>query len=460
MSLPRNAVGLHWPNHRRYHLEQLLRVVGQRGSVTGLHHDYWPRDEMTGHHGDGENNYVYGLLRFGRDPDLHGGSGVPPAPERLIHLRGYEGGNWQKVEAKGWGRHLARKLSRWEGHNYPATNLWMDPFLVVSFCNEQNIEPAGYVVSHLGGEDVRRAEYARMGQWQLEAMRACDDELDRMGIERRALFAWGAFAFGHDMVPGVPDSEYTEATVREAIEYADVLTAHPYGLRGDPRSRSGSGHELAKYFMNRCLREAGHDGNPLPGVARQFAHKPLLITETNTFDVDRDSPEVTAAALEAHWKHFATWPTYIGSTAFMWCAGPEHSVNNIEDERLRELLERVGEIPCRANVPTARPGGADGGGHPVPVPPPDPAPEPEPPIPDDGSYPPRLTAEHQVVMVARRGEGWGSFAGRARGYPDVEPGWGRRKAWADEIKAHNGLGPDASLARGRAYRIPWLEVAP
>ena len=372
--------GIHWPNVRTWDLEQAIRCAGPTGAVTVLHHQLFERDELTGHHGDVENNFVYGMLRYGVDPARHGGrTAIPPAPERLIHIRAFErpvGGNtsWHSMYPEVWGRHIARKLSRWTGHNYPETNLWLDPYVAVSLANEQNIE--GWIVSALGGERERRAAYEAIGRWNLTAWRALDDELTRMGITRRALSCWSALAFGHDMIPGQPDSEYTEPTLREAILYCDLLADHPYAARGNPKTASGSGFKDRLFFMDRPFRAPGVDGHALGGILSQFPGRALLITEANTFECDlRHRDGATVAAWRALLELAAASRRCVGVTMYMWHAGPEHGQNNIGDRALRDGLEAIGPIYTEARLPIAQHGGAR-----QPAPAPDPAPVPTPPV--------------------------------------------------------------------------------
>ena len=49
----------------------------------------FPRDEMIDQHGDVENAYWYWKLRHGWPAQ-----GIPPAPERLIHIRLFQP-NWR-----------------------------------------------------------------------------------------------------------------------------------------------------------------------------------------------------------------------------------------------------------------------------------------------------------------------------------------------------------------------------
>lgn len=446
-SAPRSVVGVHWPNLHTWHLEQARRVIGPTGAVTVLHHQLFAGpDAMTGHTGDVENHYVYGPLRYGVDPVRQGRPFEPAAPERLIHIRAFErsvggGTSWRDVNPEAWGRHIARTLSNWTGHNYPTTNLWLDPFVCVSLANEQNIE--GWIVSNLGGRAERQAAYEQIADWNLRAWRALDAELLGMGIHRRALSVWSALAFGHDMVPGSPDSEYQNPKLREAMLYCDLLADHPYAQRDNPRSRSGSGHKDRWFFMDRPFRPAGVDGHRLGGILQQFPGRMLLVTEVNTFECDRPAEHGnTVAAFRAFWRAAAESGRVVGGTAYMWCATPDHAMNNILDAALRDGLEAIGPIVTTATLPVARPGGASGA--PVPAPP-EVDPEPVPPA----APPPGV--EPRIVVLA--GKGWYDVCRRALGR---EP----RPAEIEEFKAANPRAMVEGLRAGDYVLAPSHKVVP
>lgn len=443
--MKRSVVGIHHPNLKTWNLEQERRIVGATGAVTVLHHQCFAGpDAMTGHTGDVENHYTYGPLRFGVDPQKHGRPAEPAAPERLIHIRAFErhvggGTSWRDVDAAAWGRHIARVLSRWTGHNYPETNLWLDPFVAVSLANEQNIE--GWIVSDLGGEAERTDAYTAIGTWNLAAWQALDDELAKMGIRRRALSVWSALAFGHDMVPGVPDSEYQNPAIRKAIDYCDLLADHPYAQRGNPRSRSGSGHKDRWFFMDRPFRPGGIDGHQLPGICGQFPGKPLLVTEVNTFECDKpDERPGTVRALEAFWRTAAASGVCVGATAYMLHASDDHNQNDLGHPELRDGLERIGPIFTDARLPEAKHGGAVAA--PFPRPGPSPVPAPQPPA---QPAPPTPLGVEARILVLRGEKSWLAVARRALGRQNVT------MAEAAQLQAANPGG----LKEGAWLRSPW-----
>ncbi len=73
--------------------------------------------------------------------------------------------------------------------------------------------------------------------------------------------------------------------------------------------------------------------------------------------------------------------------------------------------------------------------------------------PDD--RPPRLTSNHEARVVASPGEGWAAFAARVRGYDPASVPFAERQQWAENVRRANGLGPEAGIEAGRAYRSPW-----
>ena len=77
----RDVRGMHISNGPQWHVEDCLRAAGDDGAVTILHH-LMRDDELTQQHSDIENGRWYSKVRIGHAPQ-----GIPPAPNRLIHVR-------------------------------------------------------------------------------------------------------------------------------------------------------------------------------------------------------------------------------------------------------------------------------------------------------------------------------------------------------------------------------------
>jgi hypothetical protein len=423
MTAQRVTNGMHLPNQGMWHIEQMLRAARDTGAVTLLHFLLFPHDVISDNTGDIENAYWYGKLRYGWPAQ-----GIPPAPERLIHVRLYQA-NWADWDPAEVARRCVPLLSEWRDFLGRSADLWMDPFLCVSPCNEQNLE---------GPESVRH-DYRRHAEWQLRFW----DEVDRLRPDRRALSCLGAWAFGHDVTPDVPDSEYQVPAVRELCRRVDILATHPYanftfpGGGADTADPSKAGYfYLLRDFRPEGWRDSRQPGRPhdIGGILAQYPGKPLLITESGTFvhgDVGRNAETITAMRLLL--ASAANSGRVLGVTWFIWNSGPEHSGNRIwYNAQLRDLLEGLPDYTTTATVPIR-------GQTPAPVPDPGPGPGPTP-----GPTPAGVAAAIEVV----RGDGWWSVARRAYG-----------KATAALVGDLRGANPGVSaLVPGQRLWVPGFEV--
>lgn len=409
--------GMHLANQGQWHIEQMLRVARDSGAVTLLHFMLFPKDTLSDNTGDVENRYWYGKLRFGFAPQ-----GIPPAPERLIHVRLYQS-KWDDWDPKEVARRAVALLSHWTDGERTA-DLWLDPFVCVSPCNEQNLEGAN------------KHDYPAHARWQM----AFWDEVDRLRPDRKALSCLGAWAFGHDVTPDVPDSEYTVPEVRALCQRVDILATHPYA----DFSRPGGGLETADpardayWFLLRDFRPAGwrdsrQPGRPhdLGGILAQIPGKPLLISESGTFvhgDVGRTAD--TLAAMRLLLDTAAKSGRCLGVTWFIWNSGPEHSGNRIwYNEALRNGLEALPDFTTTCKVPVR--------GAVPPAPPPSPPPVPVPPV---------LTVRPAVEVL--RGEGWWSIARRCYG-----------STTAAQVAALRKANGDPALVPGMRLWVPgWKAV--
>lgn len=467
----RDIRGMHLSNGPQYHVEKMLEAAPS--CVTLLH--FQMKDDPTlPQWSDRENENWIVKLRDGWPPQ-----GIPPAPDRLIHVRMYHP-NWTELDPRRHAQHTVDHCSHVESGG-KVYNLLEDPLVCISPANEQNLHYECGDPDQGNQWRYRTVEwYIRIAEWN----RAWAEEMDRLVPERRALLCWPAFAYGHDpealrvtvhpdgswgtervldwVQHELPDGEYSIPEVRRAMERYEILAAHPYAhLDWSDGAKTAPGGSDAYFHMLRTLRPAGYDGSHDPGgLLAQVPDKPVLLTESGTFThSDTSKTPATATAISEALKDWAQCGRILGVTWFIWHSD-SHKGNQIwPNEALRARLASGAPWMSDVRVPVARPGG----GHVEPEPDPTPIPDPDPPDPGqppDDTWAPRMTPEHRVTMIPRTGEGWGSFAARARGYGGLEPGWGVRSAWAEEIRRHNGLGDDAMLARGRAYRIPWFEVRP
>lgn len=421
--------GMHVSNHRHWDVEKMLKVDHGRGAVTILHHLMFERDEMIQQWGDVENEYWFVKLRDGWGPQ-----GIAPAPHRLIHVRMFQP-DWTAIDPVAWAGHAVRMLSsvRSGGRTY---NLWADPLVGVSPCNEQNIEPT----------HVHPHDYEGMAAWQLRFW----DEVDRLLPNRKALSVFGAFAYGHDWRDNEPDSEYRHPRVKELVKRVDVMATHPYGhddwTNGPdtlPRGRDEFYH-LARDFRPAGYRNSKEPGKPYDfgGVLAQYPGKPLLITEAGTFrhnDVAR-SP-VTINAFRNLLAYSANAGRVLGVTWFIWNSDEAHATNAIQGNPvLRDALANMEPYETDAVVPVR-------GAAPKPEPRPDPKPDPRP----DPDPKPSPSGPMAAVEV-RPGDGW--FAVARRAYPGIAQAH-IRAAIASLVVANPGV---TVLRAGDRLWVPGYEL--
>lgn len=379
--------GMHLANQGQWHIEQMLRAARTNGAVTLLHFMMFPHDVISDNTGDIENAYWYGKLRYGWPAQ-----GIPAAPERLIHVRLYQS-NWADWDPVEVARRCVPLLSGWRDYLGRSADLWMDPFLCVSPCNEQNLE----------GPESARHDYVRHARWQLDFW----DEVDRLKPDRRALSCLGAWAYGGDVKPDVPDSEYQVPEVRELCQRVDILATHPYAHldwgnwdSADPQ-KDGYWH-LLRDFRPAGWRDSRQPGRPhdIGGILAQIPGKPLLISEAGTFvhgDVGRNAE--TIAAMRLLLAAAANSGRVLGVTWFIWNSGPEHAGNRIwHNEALRNAIEAFPDYDTTATVPTR--------GQAPPVTPP-----PEPPV----EVPTVPAGTVRPAIEVLKGDGWWAIARRAYG---------------------------------------------
>lgn len=425
--------GMHWPNDRPWNIEQCLRAARSQGSVTLLHFQMFPFDPVIGMWGDAENDFVFVKLRDG-----YPAQDIPPAPERFVHVRMYLQ-NWTEMDPLRWAQHAVDFLSRVEsgGRTF---NLWQDPFVGISPANEQNLHYESGDPDPGNQWKYQTPEaYTRIGEWNLAFWR----EVDRLLPERKALAVWSALAYGHDAVPGVPDSEYQVPAIREAIEYCDLMASHPYGHLDWPEGAATvPGGDDQFWHMLRDFRPAGFDGpHDRGGILAQFPGRPLLITESGTFvHSDPTRTQETIQAMRGLLETSVTSMRVLGTTWFIWNSDDAHRGNRIwPNEDLRRELEALPDYETSLALPAAAPPSGPGPG---PDPDPDPGPDPEPGDPVAGLFP---------ATRVQRGEGMFAVARRVYGDEDVADN-------ARMLADVNGLDWPPALAPGQILETPGFDV--
>ena len=357
--MPRDLNGAHLPNTRFYNIEQMLRVVGQRGTITALHISL-VNDPLINAHADDENCNWYGKLRFGFEPQ-----GIPPAPERFIHIRCYHP-NSLSQDPRAYAEHIVGLLSNWRGsrdHAGRTANLWLDPFVGVSSANESNLHyENGQPDAGQQPQYQTVAHYQRIAAWDM----AFWQRVDELVPNRKALRVSPAFADGHEP-PGYPaDGEYTIPEVRAMLEASDLVGIHPYALL-HTNIQSGALGKDKYWYMLRPFRPVGWEGpHDIGGVISQYPHKRFLISETGTFThFDQAKTGDTWLEMDAFFWFCARSGKVVGATPFIWNSDGAHKENAIwPNPELRGFMETAPRYVTQAELPLA--------GHHAPTPTPTP----------------------------------------------------------------------------------------
>jgi hypothetical protein len=331
-----------------WHLEQCLRAVGPLGTVTVLHIQLVD-DPLINSHADDENCMTYGKLRFGFPPQ-----GIPPAPERFIHIRCYHPHSLS-LDPRQYAEHMVQLLANWKGSRDQAgmtANLWLDPFVGVSSGNEMNLhyengqpdagqQPRFQTVEH----------YQRIAAWDM----AFWQRVDELVPGRKALRVSPALADGHEP-PGYPaDGEYTIPAVRAMLEASDLVGIHPYALL-HTNLQSGALGTDRYWYMLRPFRPVGWEGpHDIGGVISQYPHKRFVVTETGTFTHShRDKTHDTWLELDAFYWFCARSGKVVGATPFIWNSDDAHKDNAIwPNPELRGFMETAPRYVTTADLPVA-----------------------------------------------------------------------------------------------------------
>ncbi|MCC6618793.1 MAG: hypothetical protein IT341_07105 [Chloroflexi bacterium] len=438
MTDQRDARGMHISNGPQWHVEDCLRAAGDDGAVTILHH-LMRDDPLTQQHSDIENGRWYSKLRFGHPPQ-----GIPPAPNRLIHVRMYQP-NWKSLDPVAWAKHSVEMLSAIDSGGR-VHNLWNDPLVCVSPANEQNLHYERGDNNEANQHLYQTVEaYREIAAWNA----AWADEVNRLLPNRKALLCWPALAFGHEPPGFQPDGEYTIPEIRAAIARFEIMATHPYALLHTAGAKSAPGGAEAYFYMLRDFRLAGFDNPRDPGgVLAQFPDKPLLITECGTFThtaVARTAE--TLAAMKATLAKAAASGRVLGITWFIWHSDQAHPTNVIwPNEGLRNALANLPPYRTAAAVPIARVSGAA----PLPSPVPPTAPSPAPPT---SPGPTTLTFVVEARIQVLPGEkSWYAVARRALGHPNATAKHVAALQAANPVEAAGGL------RVGQWLRSPWHKV--
>jgi hypothetical protein len=353
--------GMHLSNTRHWYIEDQIAAARDSGAITLLHHLMFPRDDVADQWGDPENAYWFIKLRDGWEPQ-----DIPPAPERLIHVRMFHS-NWTQLLPELWAEHTVDLLSdvvcNTPDGDQRHYNLWDDPFVAISAANEQNLH---YECGDLdpANQPLYRTtqHYERIARWNLVFWK----RVDELVPDRKALACWSALAYGHDAdTNDIPDSEYHIPAIREAIDAVDIGASHPYAhLNWEDGSATIDPERDGFYHMLRPFRPEGWRNERKPdkpldrgGELSQFPGKPWLFTECGTFTHSHvDRTDETLTAMRRFLAEAAKSSRVLGCTWFIGNTDDAHTDNNIgSNERLRTSLAMLEDYRTVLSVPVRAP---------------------------------------------------------------------------------------------------------
>lgn len=304
----RHLNGIHFPNVAFGDSDQLLKAVGPLGAVTLLQSELgW-----------------YDTLRH-------------QAPERLIHVRFYHP-NWTQLQPAAWVDTAVKALGR----------LLDDPFVAVSFANEQNLG------SEAGDPDVGHQYkfqsvvwYEKIAAWNLE----CAAWFAK--VPHKCLTVSSALADGHEPDGFPPDGEYTIPGIRQMLAAFDLIGIHPYALLHQNAQSGATGRDAAWYMLRPFRRKGYKDATDPGGVVSQYPTRSFLVSETGTFthsDVART--DETWRELTAFYRACQESGRVVGVTPFIWATDKAHPQNNMQPNS--ELKRRLAEMPRYETTATLR----------------------------------------------------------------------------------------------------------
>ena len=302
--------GIHLSNTSQDGWDQMLRVVGDTGTVT--------------------------LLQF----QMQEYARLRQNSHRFLHIRVYHPYSLSQDPAR-WAEDVVRALG----------NAWDDPLCGVSSGNELNLHHEN------GDPDMGHQwqyqtveHYQRVAAWDMAFWR----RVDELVPNRKALRVSPAFADGHEP-PGYPaDGEYTIPEVRVMLEASDLIGIHPYAKLHE-NIQSGTLGTERYWHMARPFRPVGWEGpHDIGGVVSQYPHKLFLVSETGTFThSDRNRTEETWRELDAFCWLCAKSGRVVGVTPFIWNSDAAHPQNVMwPNPELRGFLEAAPRYWTIADIPT------------------------------------------------------------------------------------------------------------
>jgi hypothetical protein len=259
------------------------------------------------------------------------------------------GRHWCDIAPSTWAAECVRRLSL-ERLRYNGLRPIDDPYVVLSFANEQDLQIEGHIGAASGADPtIAREVYVEMFNWSTNVRR----EFRRLAPHAKCLIGTDPLAGGHDVKGCPPDYEYQLPAFKDLLAQCDVTLIHAYF---NPDG-TGTREDNDGYWVGaRCTRPKGYrewgqghapiNGIPDPGgVAMQYPTVPFMITEFGNFrhyDASEAGVVITMRGYHECYDAYSKTGRCALVTPFLWNSGEEHRQNRIRGNGL--LTQRLQDM--------------------------------------------------------------------------------------------------------------------
>lgn len=283
---------------------------------------------------DGENGFWYPQLRR------------TMGPEHIIHIRMYSetswqdptfGRHWNDIEPTVWASECVRRLSE-ERLRYNGIRPIDDPYVIVSFANEQDLQVEGHLLAAtMAQPHIHIDVYREIWTWGAAVVRA----FKGAAPSAKCRIGTNPLAGGHDVIGYPPDWEYQMPEFAAYSALCDINLLHAYFNPDGSGTRKNNG---GFWVGLRGLRSAqyreteqGYEpigGIPDPGgIVTQYPGKPWAVTEFGNFRHYDTTEEGVAITMQGYREVYQAYSARgcVLVTPFIWNDGGEHRENRLRD---------------------------------------------------------------------------------------------------------------------------------
>lgn len=284
-------------------------------------------------------------------------------PQHLIHIRMYPetgwtdpkfGRHWNEIKAWIWADECMRRLTD-ERLRYNGLLPIDDPYVIVSFANEQDLQIEGHPdAATMADPSIDIDVYRQMFRWSAAVRR----EFKHLRPDHGCKLGTDPLAGGHDVRGYPPDYEYQLPEFKDLLGLCDVILLHAYFF---PDGTGCWGDNEGFWHGIRCCRPPGYrehvqgyapiGGIPDPGgVAMQYPSKPFAVTEFGNFrhfDSSDTSVNITMQGYNKCYEVYSQTGRCALVTPFLWNSGDEHRENRIRGNwPLTRALQQMQRYPA------------------------------------------------------------------------------------------------------------------